>query len=398
MTACRAGAALLLLIAPLLMAAEPLPTGQDAWLQRSLEVIGNPETVAKLPEPPASPSQQDLNEIANQARAIVLKEVQSGVEAQQGQKSEEEGTRIVIFTTLGKDGDPKGLRRLVEALDGEKQVMIVLRGLPVGVRRIDEAIKIMAAEGQGLSAPPSVFLDPELFEKYQVSDAPTILLEKNGKAVLWAKGVTDPTWLKRMANLGRTGDLGIHGYVDKVVEKSLLQEMRERISAINWDEKKKNATKKFMKQFPYRRLPVATKDRVFSFKPEIEVEEDIIGAKGKPIAKKGQKLNLLDSVQGRFFLIVFDATDHKQIKMAKQWKNEVQNKKRVKLIASYMDSSGNGWSEKERMEQELGDRIYFLNSNLVDAFNIEHVPSIIYAENKRVIVHEFSPRDIENDF
>jgi len=387
----------LLMVAALCLAAPFFCQGQTLseefqWLQKSVDAINSSKELAgDLAAPEITPEiMRQAEEAAKKGREHAMSELRQAVDEELALADEQAEPRILIFATLGETPDASRIRTLLEALDGDTQVKILLQGLPVGVRRIDQMFSFLSQVDDNLDAPPEVLLDPQIFKDHQIEEAPVIMYEdEKGNAVAWAKGVTEPEWVRRQVELGRTGDLGVYGTTEMIAERNLLDEIQDRMMAVDWEKKKEAAKKRFWANRAYVELPPAPKNRMYAYYPAYQLTDDFTGPNGEILAPAGTIVNPLEQIQGTFFLIIFDARHDALIEQARNLAKQAPQYKRIKFIATNFNPGENGWSEKARIEQRLGHPLYFADQTFVESFRLQHVPATVTTEGERIVVSEF---------
>lgn len=384
--------AALVFSAPFLCQAGSLqPSLEESWLQRSMAILDNPSAHADVPTPVMLDAQtmQQAQDLANES----IKRVQSDLDKEilkiQAEPEEKQQDQVYIFVTFGNPANKAKIRQLAAALSGEKYVVLAVRGLPAGTKKIDELITLFGQAIEGLKDPPGLVIDAQRFKDYQIEVSPTIMVEREGRPVVWAKGVSDPDWIRRKAQQGATGDLGAYGEVEKIAEISLFQTIAERIARIDWQKEKEEGIKRYWTHQKFIDYPTATEERAFSFEPAFQVAQDMTGPNGEVIARAGQVINPVAHIAGTFYLVLFDAGDKRQVQIAKQLGLNAPAGKRVKFIATSMEPGEDGWKEKSRIEAILNAPIYFLDQHQAGILRLQHVPSTVQTHGTSLLVREY---------
>jgi len=342
--------ALLSFAAPFLLHAQS-PDGTTEILERSKKVLQNPGKHLTNPESlGVNTATQEQMEIANEITRLSMKSMYDSA----GIDAEPEGNiETAVLVTFGKTPNVDDMRGFARTLAGD-ETTLALQGLPAGMRSIDEVAVFISQVNQGIEGAPGLVIDPRPFRTAGIEVAPTVMVLKDGKPELWAKGVSDPEWIMERYSRGQRGDLGIHGSVEKVAEKDFSEEIKDRIAKIDWEKKKARARNSFWEHRKFVDLPVATKTNAFTFELKYAVGKDMHNNKGELLAAKGDVIEPLKHIPGNFYLVVFDATDPDQVHTAKLIGDQCPSHKRLKYIATKIDSSEDGWEEKVRVEDVLG--------------------------------------------
>lgn len=303
--------------------------------------------------------------------------------------------KILVFITLGKAPEYKQGKKILNALIGSpKNINIVLRGLPDKVRQIDTATKVInSLVGKKWKEIPPVILDPVKFQKYGVTYSPTLIYERDGEEIARLAGQLSYDYLQHKVEEGETGDLGSFGNATAVVEKDFIEDIKERLTKINWEEKKEKALKRFWHKRDWHLLPPTEKARTFTVVPEFELADNILDNEGNIVVRKGEKFNVLtESLRGnptRFYLIIFDGSDDKQIKTAqKMAKNAPKNHKTIFITTNLADLD-DGWNELSKLQHQFKAPVYILDERIVNTFKLEHVPCTVRPSDTEYIIQEY---------
>ena len=321
--------------------------------------------------------------------------------------------RTLIF--VSESLEHTGLKDVLEIASADPSIMIVFRGIPDDMK-LDEGVfhyQNMAAEFEPI---PNIALDPTLFETYGVDVVPTIVhlptleteqhtevlpdinellnedMDFDGLAELEpvldhreplgiVRGLTDPAWLERQIAHGGTGDFGIQGPVVEIQERDLIELMQERAMAIDWEEQKKGAENRFWsnQQQQMNWLPPVTQTITREMDPHVVVTSDITDAEGNVITPAGTRINPLEIVPFRLGLIIFDATDPKQVELVLSERERLLKRVEVReaiLMTTQLDTS-NGWEQYAAVSNELEQELFLLTPDVKERFEIGRVPTIV---------------------
>lgn len=125
-------------------------------------------------------------------------------------------------------------------------------------------------------------------------------------------------------------------------------------------------------------LEPAMQDRTFYPNLEYTLENDIIGADGKIIYKKGLRFNPADYIKISYAMIVIDGTNEAEI----EWfeKSGFANNIAYRLLLS------NG--SYYELNKRLGQNVFYLMPKIREKFNIQKTPSIIKQVGNQIEVKE----------
>ncbi len=177
-------------------------------------------------------------------------------------------------------------------------------------------------------------------------------------------------------------NLGIVGKTYPIAERDVSEEVKERVSKINWNEvvaqnRLTNSARNF-KPAELIELPRTVKDRSRLIDMEYTLEFDITDNKGNIIYPKGYKFNPLDYMSYAKTIVVLNGSDREQVEWFKS--SVYHNKPNVMLMitdGSYYDLS-----------VELGRSVYFIDNKMAERFQLQTVPSVIAQNQKSMEVLE----------
>ena len=149
-------------------------------------------------------------------------------------------------------------------------------------------------------------------------------------------------WLEDALNAGRQGDLGTRGPVTEIREPDLLVELERRLAALDLTAMKSRALERAFGRLRLERLPVATEDRTRWIDPTLTAAADIRLPDGTILVAAGESVNPLEQLPFTQRLVVFDATDARQVGFAQSLAAAPASKASVFLITDLPRERG--WS------------------------------------------------------
>lgn len=299
------------------------------------------------------------------------------------------GGRIIFFVSfsIGEEG----LLDVLETASTTEDSLVVFRGI-----RDEKNFAKSITEIQALAAKqtpmPNVVIDPTLFRDYNVSRVPTIIIldESKSSDVARVSGLSDPRWLKSKVQAGHQGDFGVKGDVVEIAERDLIEVMKEKVAAIDWEKKKEAALTRYWERQQFIELPRATEQRVRSIDPSIYITDDIKDAQGKVIVAQGTKINPLEKLPFTQALVIFDPLDSKQVQAVDSRLNKLMKEySRVTLIVTRFDRS-DGWKSYKNITDHFDMPVFNLTNDVKSRFEIQYVPSIVTADKSAFIVEEIA--------
>ena len=342
-------------------------------------------------------------------------------------------TTFFISESMGKDK----VKALIDAYADDNTVRFVLKGFN-GKGTINDGLKWLLDLILGMNPQPNILLDPELFQRYDVTVAPTMLLErvdgvpvekqsaderkisrtlKNlGTALglaedqsktaadqiaqevvakkaltrcpaLIVSGVTSREWAIEKAKEGAEFNQKTQGEVFEISERDIQEIAKERVARIDWERKKEEALDRFWErqQDHYVSLPLAQESTERIVDPSIVLNRDVYGADGSVVFKAGQKFNPFDRMPFTKTVIVFNASMPKEVEaVAKLVKEEQSQNRNVLLLVTEFKSSG-AYEQIKSMNDSWREPVYLLTPELKERFQIRATPTVVRADNEKKI-------------
>jgi len=300
--------------------------------------------------------------------------------------------RIIVYASMSM-GEKK-LINLFENSSGKDNVFIVFCGLEKKANgepsNIPDFMRNVRTLIKGISPEPNVFLEPNLFKMADIQVVPTIiLLEGENKIITESRGTISLDWFIDKIKYDK-GDLGKWGETHLISETNIIDDIKNRLKQIDWEEKKNNALANFWNKQEFFELDEAKKDNEFLIDPSVTADANIYDHKGDIVVAKGTTANPLDYVPLTSRLIVFNGTKEKQIAIAKKYGEELKGKRNVVYITTKIDRKLK-WDGLNKIEEILNRPVYLLNRSIVERLKLKKVPSIIDSQDKRILIREIKP-------
>ena len=298
---------------------------------------------------------------------------------------------VFISLSLGE----AAIKQILDEVSEVKGATLVLRGVPEGMKLMEGISKIHSLINTRKNI-PSVIINPTLFKEYKVDSVPTVvLLEKKGSGYsvkTRAVGIYNPSWLSKKYSENHRSDQGKVGPSSEISEPDLIEVAKKRILEIDWDEKKRMAIQNVWKKQKFLDVSISHKYAEKEIDPTVVITKDIKGADGKVIVKAGAKINPLDIRDFTQELIIFDATDKRQIEIAIKAAADIKKKnsrKKITFITTKIDAE-DGWKSFKSITDKLNSHIFILSPDVAQRFQIESIPSVVRAVNKKFVVKTYS--------
>ncbi|MBB3105177.1 TrbC family F-type conjugative pilus assembly protein [Azomonas macrocytogenes] len=306
-------------------------------------------------------------------------------------------TLVFVSYSLGE----QGLSEILSAVSGQPEMAVVLRGIPEGTT-LGEGLLAIQKLAMTQKPVPNIILDPVLFRQYGVTHVPTLVsrvrpgTDEQGPLPVIARvqGIAEPQWLQREIAKGKEGDLGVRGPLQAIAEPDLIEVMQARAAAIDWEQKKDNAKKRFWSLQTFHELPRASQDRTRRMDPSVVVTQDIQTSDGQFVAHAGDRVNPLDSRPFTQAVVVFDPLDAQQVKQVLRSVPHLKQEpgvQRITYLVTRVDKA-DGWTSYQSITDALDAPVYLLTPDVKARFELESVPSIITAQDNQFVIRELGPR------
>ena len=300
-------------------------------------------------------------------------------------------TYIFVSYSLGDDT----LKAMMKRNAGNAHTVFVMRGIPEGMG-LGEGISRMQALASQVEPMPNIIIDPMLFTLFGIKAVPSVVrattpeqsvLNKDAKPTLIAKveGLHNDAWLLDRVSMGHTGDLGQQGPIKAIDEPDMIEMMKKRILAIDWEEKKTQAVKRFWQGQTFDVLPQATEYRVRTLDPSVFVTHDIKDMNGNVIQAAGTTINPLKLRPFNTALVIFNPLRAEEVALVQDKLKTLRGlEKRIQLLVTQMDRK-RGWDAYTEITERFDEPIFLLTPEVKARFEIEVTPSLVTADNKSYV-------------
>ena len=243
---------------------------------------------------------------------------------------------------------------------------------------------------------PAVYVDPSLFDKNGITSVPVIgKVGDDGKSLTHiAHGSINAIWFKREieSNPDKT-QLAQLGNVYEISEPHIMDTIKSRIKNFDWESRKKYSMSRFWQRVPkVGGIRVAREHRAFTVDPTVTVLEDVIDRQGNILAKKGQSFNPLKTLPFDRRIFVLDPTDPSQLEVVKQYKEDNTGRYIDVYMLTNFDSK-DGFKTINKMQKELGLRVYVFDELFKQRLAIEAIPSVVTPVDGLLEIRELAVRN-----
>lgn len=238
---------------------------------------------------------------------------------------------------------------------------------------------------------PAAVIDPTLFIRFNVQSVPSMIETNAAGETRSARGLPGFGWLSKQ----EAGDLGQRGPVFGIDEPDMIEEMQRRMKEFDWQKEKQRAIDNFWAhQNDSVTLPVAEKNSERRINTSIISTQDIFHPDGRLIIKKGQTINPQALMPMRHVYIVFDATNKRQVEIAKKIGDETLTQQKPVIYLFSKVNTNKGWKHYNETTALMNAPIYKLNKAIVDRFKIKALPSIVEGRGDSIVVKEIDARGL----
>ncbi len=236
---------------------------------------------------------------------------------------------------------------------------------------------------------PGTVIDPLLFTRFNVQTVPTLIETNADGETRIARGLPGFNWMSKQD----AGDLGQKGPVFEIAEPDMIEEMQRRMTEFDWEKEKQNAMDNFWaNQKDFVSLPVAEKNTQRLIDTSIVSTKDIFHPDGRLIIKKGQKIDPQVIMPMRHAYILFDATNKKQVEIAKKIGDEMLAKQKPVVYLFSRMNNDKGWDHYNKTTELMNAPIYKLNKTIIERFKIQALPSVVEGQGDSILVREIDAR------
>lgn len=294
------------------------------------------------------------------------------------------GTGITYTVFVSRALGAEALRAIFRVAIGA-DVRVVFRGINPGERMMD-AIHDLQSLLKDLDPLPTVELDPTPFRDGGITVVPVISARDATGEVARVSGLSAPDWLRAQLGAGTRGDLGVRGPVVTISEPDLIEEMQRRVAALDLNAMREAAIGRYWQRAAFEALPAATVSRERTIDPTITATADLILPDGTALIHAGDTVNPLDRLPFTHRLVIFDASDPRQVEIARRL-GETAGALRPLYLATAFDRT-QGWEGLRAVEDRLDAPVYLLTPDVRARFALERVPAMVEARGRVFVISE----------
>lgn len=229
---------------------------------------------------------------------------------------------------------------------------------------------------------PEIQLDPRPFKEYDIQTVPTVVVS-DGSEFVKVSGTLSVSYAAARLKNNQYGDAGSRGTSRAISEPDLMDDIANRISKIDFNAKKDAAIARFWTNQKFVNLPRTNENKAVYFDPTVVNEDEIRDPNGNLIAPAGASFNPLDIVNFSKSIVIFDATDKKQLEFAKRYSAKKLEENRGTILITTNVNTDDGFKAMAGYnEYVFPNRVFLLDELVASRFGVKVVPSVINAEGR----------------
>ena len=275
---------------------------------------------------------------------------------------------LVVFVSWSM-----GKRELLEVLDAiaaDGHGRAVVRGV-LDQESVGKGIKRLADLVRALKSPAELDIDPPAFQKAAVRDVPAIWDPLSG--LLWRGSVNLQSFRRALAAGHETGIVTM-GPSLPVIEPDLAQVFRAKAAAADFSGERDQAIARYWDRAAMVGLPAAESGSSRVVDPTTWLAADLHDASGHIVATAGTPLRASGAHQLHHRLVIFDATDDRQV----LWAGEIARQPGLPVILMVSDvDRASGWAGWGKLVKRLGMAVYVLPGQLAARLQLRAVPTLV---------------------
>ncbi len=296
-------------------------------------------------------------------------------------------TALTLFVSwsMGSEALEEALRAAVA--DGHTRV--VLRGVLPG-ERIGDAVRRIAPLIRDRVPGGSIDFDPPEFRHAGAFAVPTIFDPASGSQ--WRGSLAVDGFRRRLAAATARFSDAV-GPTMPIAEPDLEEVMKAQAAGLDFSGMRDRAYRDWWRKAALVALPGAETSRERLVDPSVLLPAPLQDASGATLVPAGTRINALEVRPWSHRLIVFDATDPKQLAWAAARARE--NIPSI-FLTSAVDRQA-GWDGWQRLGVVLGAPLFVLEQQLAERLTVAAVPSVITQEGSRLRISEIGRDDLRAD-
>lgn len=269
----------------------------------------------------------------------------------------------------------------------QQDAAVFFKGMKPGMKMLDDMAHAIGGITKKMDGKiPPIRFNPEGFDIYGVENVPTIIYFADGRYTK-AEGIVGFEFLQdRHDGLTENTNLGKYGETRKVIERDLLEEIKERYAALDGDKLRDRAINQFWQKQKFSRLPESTKSNVHFIDPTVKVSKDIVNPAGQVLARAGTVINPLAQNAMNSAYVVINPNSVEQTNWALTWLEENKRSFHTVMVIATEINKDKGWDHLTEVRELFKQEIYILPEEMKNRFSIVAVPTVVSTDLTRMVL------------
>lgn len=292
---------------------------------------------------------------------------------------------LVVFASFSL-GDVE-LRTIAESIKHSGLPgLIVFQGIGEDERINDFVVRVNPLL-EGLEGRVESTLDPTAFDDHGVRTVPHMQIrDASDQVIIEASGLINPRILLNRLEAGDSGRLRRQGPTEDIAERNLIEVMKERFAAIDWEGRQQEALDAYWQHADLQPLRPARETTERRVDPRVQVQQDILDAHGNVLTPAGTIINPLEMRPFTRRLVIVDPTRPEET----EWFRALENAPGLRDIVMITDlDRDSGWDGLVEAQNILGGDIYVLTRDVRSRFQIRATPTVVTSDGTHFLIHEF---------
>lgn len=287
---------------------------------------------------------------------------------------------------------PSLMSALQVAADHDIPVSFI--GLIKGTKQVPDTIMVLKklAKKAKLTTEPEVLLNPVDFVKYGINVVPTLIKDDGAGHFHRLEGSINADYFYDAINLEEADGKYVNQRVGptwQIEEKNLIDEMKDRFAAIDWEAKKREAVQRFWQHQKFTDLPAAVKDEKWMIDPTVKVLKDMKDKSGAVIYRAGDVINPLEKAPLPLRMIIINPVSQPEIEFVKRYRKEHPFQGQTILMGTNF-TRDKGWDVMQNVSTALNGRVQLMPKEVAARFQLSGTPAVIETKGKVFGVQQFA--------
>ena len=292
---------------------------------------------------------------------------------------------LVLFVSWSMG--PEALRDTLREAAADGHTRVVLRGVLSG-ERMGDAVRRLAPLVAAVVPRAALEFDPPAFRKAEVVVVPTI--RDPGTGSQWRGSVALAAFRKQLAAAVATFSEAV-GPAAPVAEPDLEEVLKARAAGLDFAAMREEAFRRYWQKVAVFELPAAGISAERQVDPTVWLSAPLRDAAGRVVAVEGTRINALETHPWSRRLVVFDASDPKQLAWAAL---RAKRMPAAIFLTTGIDRAA-GWDGWRQAVGVLGQPLFLLDALLGERLQLHAVPSVVEQDGAQLRVREIGRPEVD---